>query len=134
MGVPAFHDSFSIGSARLDQLTWGYLPDEWSMANLSAGSTVLGGLPGQSAYYTTHSTLEAAGRSREALFNSLQVLPHPEFGYRPKMGVYEVQQPISVPFGTVQANPNLGVGMGDQYFIQNYQNYLKLVGEIDLGQ
>ncbi len=27
----------------------------------------------------------------EALFKSLQVSPHPEFGYRPKVGVYEVQ-------------------------------------------
>ena len=127
-------DSYAVGSARTDQLTWGYLPDEWSMTDLSAGSTVLGGLPGQSAYYTTHSTLDAAGISREALFNSLQVLPHKEFGYRPKIGIYEVQQSIRVPFGTAKANPNLGGGNGEQYFIQNYQKYLKLVGEIGLGK
>ena len=45
-----------------------------------------GGIPGQSAYYTTEQAVADAGLSRESLFQSLQVSPHPEFGYRPQMG------------------------------------------------
>lgn len=127
--------NFEIHLAKSDQIKWNYLPDEWGLTSLKAGDQVLGGLPGQSSYYTTFRTLDAAESSREALFKSLQVSPHPEFGYRPKVGVYEVQQDLSrIPTGTVRANVDLGPGGGDQYWIRDYQNVLKLIDEIDLGQ
>ncbi len=53
------------------------------MTNLVAGDKVSGGLPGQSPYYTEADTLAASNGSRTSLFESLQVAPHPEFGYRP---------------------------------------------------
>jgi filamentous hemagglutinin len=109
------------------------LSDEWGLTSLNKGDQVIGGLPGQSSYYTTFDTLEASGSSRETLFQSLQVSPHPEFGYRPKVGVYELQQELpKVPTGTVNANPNLGPGGGDQHWIRDYSEVLKLVDEIDL--
>ena len=126
---------FEIHLAKTDQVKWNYLPDEWELTSLKAGDQVLGGLPGQSTFYTTFRTLESAGSSREDFFKSLQVSPHPEFGYRPKVGIYEVQQDLPrVPNGTVRANTELGPGGGDQFWIRDYQKNLKLVDEITLGQ
>ncbi|TPG63334.1 hemagglutinin repeat-containing protein [Ewingella americana] len=126
--------NFAIHSAKSDQLQWGYAADEWSMTTLPAGSKVYGGIPGQSAYYTTEQTLLNANFGRESLFQSLQVSPHPEFGYRPQMGVYEVTNPITIPSGIVWKNPLLGPGGGTQFFIKDYNNNLKLIDKIDLGK
>lgn len=126
--------NFEVHVARSDQVRWGYAADEWGTTGLEAGDRVIGGLPGQSSYYTTAGTLEASGGSRASLFQSLQVKAHPEFGYRPKVGEYEVLNNLTVPFGTVKANPGLGIGGGDQFFIRNYQNSLRLIREIPLGQ
>ncbi|MCE0829067.1 VENN motif pre-toxin domain-containing protein, partial [Buttiauxella sp. A2-C2_NF] len=126
--------NFAIHSAKSDQLQWGYAADEWSMTTLPAGSKVYGGIPGQSAYYTTEQTLLNANFGRESLFQSLQVSPHPEFGYRPTMGVYEVINPIVIPSGIVWENPLLGPGGGTQFFIKDYNNNLKLIDKIDLGK
>jgi hypothetical protein len=126
--------NFAIHSAKSDQLQWGYAADEWSMTTLPAGSKVYGGIPVQSAYYTTEQTLLNANFGRESLFQSLQVSPHPEFGYRPQMGVYEVTNPITIPSGTVWENPLLGPGGGTQFFIKDYNKNLKLIDKIDLGK
>jgi len=82
---------------------------------------------------TTEQSLVDAGLSRQSLFQNLQVTPHPVFGYRPQMGVYEVTSDINVPSGIVKANPDLGVGGATQYFIRNYSNQLRLVDTINLG-
>ncbi|WP_232012384.1 VENN motif pre-toxin domain-containing protein [Cedecea lapagei] len=126
--------NFAIHSAKSDQLQWGYTADDWNMGGLKAGDKVFGGIPGQSAYYTNESTLVNSGLSRESLFKSLQVSPHPEFGYRPKMGVYEVMNDIEIPMGTVSQNPLLGPGGGTQFFIKDYNSSLKLIDTIDLGK
>ncbi|WP_394663887.1 RHS repeat-associated core domain-containing protein [uncultured Sphingomonas sp.] len=127
-------DEAAIDAARADQLQWGYAADEWGMIKLSAGDRVFGGIPGQSAYYTDASTLAASGGSRTSLFQSLQVKPHPEFGYRPTMGEYEVLSDMRVPSGTVRANPAMGEGGGRQFFIENYKDKLRLIREHPLGQ
>jgi hypothetical protein len=124
---------FDIHLARTDQVRWGYAADDWGMTTLRSGDRVYGGLPGQSSYYTSTATLEAADGSRSTLFQSLQVKAHPEFGYRPKVGEYELVTDVTVPSGVVRANPRLGVGGGDQFFVRDYQNSLKLVREIPLG-
>jgi len=51
--------------------------DSWSNTILKEGDIVYGGAPGQSGFYFDKATLEAAGGSREKLWKSLQVLPHP---------------------------------------------------------
>ncbi|WP_407274795.1 hemagglutinin repeat-containing protein [Dickeya ananatis] len=126
--------NFGIHIAKSDQIQWGYAADEWGTVTLPAGSRVYGGIPGQSSYYTSWDTLLDAGFSRESIFKSLQVLPHPEFGYRPQMGIYEVVNDITIPSGQVMANPLLGPGGGTQYFIKDYGNQLKLIDKIDLGK
>ncbi|CAK9886706.1 MAG: 16S rRNA endonuclease CdiA [Candidatus Erwinia impunctatus] len=126
--------NFGVHIAKSDQLQWGYKADEWTMVTLPAGSKVYGGIPGQSSYYTSLDTLLNAEFSRESIFKSLQVSPHPEFGYRPQMGIYEVINDIKIPSGKVMANPLLGPGEADQYFIKNYNNQLKLIDKIDLGE
>ena len=126
--------NFAIHSAKSDQLQWGYAADEWSMATLPAGSKVYCGIPRQSAYYTTEQTLLNANFGRESLFQSLQVSPHPEFGYRPQMGVYEVTKDINIPSGIVRENPSLRLGGGTQFYIKDYNNHLNLIDKIDLGK
>ncbi|MCJ8272043.1 MAG: hypothetical protein MJK04_21935 [Psychrosphaera sp.] len=71
-----------------------FKPDQWDFTYLNVGDIVLGGIPGQSKYYTTMKTLDTAGNSRAKLFGSLQVTPHVNFGYRDKMGVYQVTKKI----------------------------------------
>lgn len=127
--------NFAIHSAKSDQLQqWGYAADEWSMTTLPAGSKVYCGIPRQSAYYTTEQTLLNANFGRESLFQSLQVSPHPEFGYRPQMGVYEVTNDITIPSGIVRENPSLRLGGGTQFYIKDYNNHLNLIDKIDLGK
>ncbi|WP_414713430.1 hemagglutinin repeat-containing protein [Siccibacter turicensis] len=126
--------NFAIHSAKSDQLQWGYAADDWNIGGLKKGDKVFGGIPGQSAYYTNESTLVNSGLSRDLLFKSLQVSPHPDFGYRPKMGVYEVMNDIIIPVGTVSQNPLLGPGGGIQFFIKDYNSNLKLIDTIELGK
>ncbi|MCA5919645.1 VENN motif pre-toxin domain-containing protein, partial [Pectobacterium brasiliense] len=126
--------NFDIHIAKSDQIQWGYKADEWGMVTLPAGSRVYGGIPGQSSYYTSWDTLLDAGFSRESIFKNLQVSPHPEFGYRPQMGIYEITSDIRIPSGQVMANPLLGPGGATQYFIKDYNSQLKLIDKIDLGK
>jgi len=112
---------------------WDYAPDVWGMSTLPKGTVVYGGVPGQSAYYTNAQALADAGLSRESLFQSLQVSPHPVFGYRPQMAAYETTSDITVPTGIVRANPNLGAGGATQYFIPNYGTRLRPIDRINLA-
>ncbi len=126
--------NFAIHAAKSDQIKWGYAADEWAIEMIPAGTKVFGGIPGQSAYYTTEKTLINSDFSRESLFKSLQVSPHPVFGYREQMGVYEVTKDIYVPSGIVRENPTLGSGGGVQFFIKDYKNNLELRDTINLGK
>lgn len=125
--------TFDIHLARTDQVRWDYAPDVWGMSTLPKGTVVYGGVPGQSAYYTNAQALADAGLSRESLFQSLQVSPHPVFGYRPQMAAYETTSDITVPTGIVRANPNLGAGGATQYFIPNYGTRLRPIDRINLA-
>ena len=126
-------ESAEIEAAKADQVRWGYVADKWEPTKLKVGAKVYGGLPGQSAYYTDAATLEAAQGSRSTLFQSLQVAPHPEFGYRPMVGEYEVVDDMAVPSGAVLANPAYGPGEGSQFFISKYSTSLRLLRQIPLG-
>ena len=126
--------NFLVLAAKEDQILAGYNADNWSMANLSKGDVVYGGLPGQSPYYTSERALLASGYNKDALFQSLQVKADPIRGYRPAVGAYEVANDIRVPYGIVSANPELGVGTGEQYFIGNFSSSLRLVNKIELGE
>ena len=55
-------------------------------------------------------------------------------GIRPAVGAYEVTRSMRVPTGVVSANPALGVGGGDQFFIKNFGGTLKLTNRLELGE
>jgi hypothetical protein len=133
-GARLYGDWSKVRLAQADQVRWGYSADDWGTTGLPAGTRVYGGLPGQSAYYTTASTVEAAAGSRTTLFQMLQVEPHPEFGYRPTIGEYELVTDLRVPSGTAQANVGKGIGGGEQFFIKDYSSSLQLVRKVPLGQ
>ncbi|GLQ51349.1 hypothetical protein ACFFJT_09100 [Dyella flava] len=123
-----------ILAAQQDQINSGYNPDNWTMTTLPKGSLVYGGLPGQSAYYTTEQTLLDGNFDSATIFDSLQVAPHPEFGYRPEMGVYQVLEDTQVPTGQALANPGIGSGGAQQFFFGNYGTQLQLINQIPLGK
>ncbi|HDW0219955.1 MULTISPECIES: hypothetical protein [Enterobacter cloacae complex] len=52
---------------------------------LKEGDVIYGGAPGQSGFYFDKATLDAAGGSRQKLWESLQVQPHRIFGFRSKI-------------------------------------------------
>jgi hypothetical protein len=107
--------------------------DPWSkMIDLPKGSTVFGGIPGQSRFYTDWDTVVASKFSRTALAQSLQVMPNPSLGYRPAVGIYKVLKDVRVPGSSVIANPKYGPGLGSEFFIGPYQQYLEQTGFIRL--
>jgi len=105
--------------------------DNWRNITLHKGKYVVGGLPGQSNYYTTLRGLNRSNLNRGSLFRGLQVRKHPEFGYRQKVGVYKLNSNSSAAFGTTYANPQFGSGGLPQIFIPDYSN-LELIKTIHL--
>ena len=41
---------------------------------------------------------------------------------------------MRIPGGVINANPTLGGGGGDQFFIKNFNRTLKLTNKIELGE
>jgi len=128
--------SSNFGSyvARESQVFSGYSADVWRSTTLKPGSIVYGGVPGQSAYYTDLATVKASRLNQRSLFESLQVAPHPERGYRPAIQAYRVSTEISVPGGRALSNPSYGVGGGGQYFIPNYDKVLIPIRQFPLSK
>ncbi|MCX8963444.1 type IV secretion protein Rhs, partial [Erwinia psidii] len=106
--------------------------DSWSNTMLKEGDIVYGGAPGQSGFYFDKATLEAAGGSREKLWKSLQVLPHPTFGYRSKIQAYQVKREAIAGTGKALSQDPLkgfGNGGGTQFFLSNYKTVLEPIGD-----
>jgi hypothetical protein len=128
--------SFPIHLAKEDQLLSGYNADEWTMIHLKKGDIVYGGLPGPSRYYTTEETALNSKGSKDIFSQSLQIHSHPNLGYRSDVGIYQIMQDMSVPKGIARANPHLGVGESEQFFINNYksQKAIQLIEQHELGE
>ncbi len=105
--------------------------DNWRNITIGEGKFVVGGLPGQSNYYTTLSGLNRSGLNKTSLFEGLQVAKHPQFGYRGQVGIYKVTGNTSAAFGTTYANPQFGAGGLPQVFIPDYSG-LQLIKTIPL--
>ncbi len=105
--------------------------DNWKNINLNDGKLIVGGLPGQSNYYTTISGLNRSGFDAAKLFEGLQVMKHSEFGYRGYVGIYKVTGKTQAAFGTTYANKQFGSGGLPQIFIKDYSK-LKLIEKIPL--
>lgn len=83
--------------------------------------------------FETEQTLLDGNFDSATVFDSFQAAPHPEFGYRPEMGVYQVLEDTQVPTGHALANPNIGSGGAQQFFFGNYGQQLQLINRIPLG-
>lgn len=105
--------------------------DNWRNISLKGNTYVVGGLPGQSEYYTTMSGLKRSGMSASKLWQGLQVEAHSTFGYRMEVGVYRAKGTMNAAFGTSYANTQFGSGGLPQLFIPNYNN-LELVNKMFL--
>lgn len=116
-----------------------YQGDEFTVVQLRKGDKIYGMLPGQSAFYTDAETVEKADGSYTALYQLLQMMPHPEYGYRTQVATYEVQEDMWVAKGQCLANSVIdgqvaGNGGGVQYVIANYEDTLKNVETVDLHE
>lgn len=103
---------------------------------LKEGDIVYGGAPGQSGFYFDKTTLDAAGGSRQKLWESLQVLPHEKYGFRSQIQAYRVKRDAVA--GTGQALSQdasvFGQGGGTQFFLSNYKTVLEPIGNpFDIG-
>jgi hypothetical protein len=130
--VPMPSSSNPSALARASQGKGSYLGiDNWRNITLSEGQTVVGGLPGQSNFYTTLSGLNRSELLKSRLWEGLQVSPHPQFGFRSQVGIYKVINNTPSAFGTTYANSQFGAGGLPQLFIPNINN-LQLIKTIPL--
>lgn len=106
--------------------------DEWAIATVPAGLDLYGGLPGQSEYYTIAQTLIDADTVKVAYWESLQVKAHPTFGYRPNVGVFDLNAVTTVAIARTLANPQFGVGGAWQIYVEDYSTDLTALDTIIL--
>ncbi|WKY47914.1 hypothetical protein Q5O24_00890 [Eubacteriaceae bacterium ES3] len=116
-----------------------YQADDFDVTELKKGDLIYGMLPGQSAFYTSEATVEEAGGSYVKMYQLLQMLPHPEYGYRTQVGTYEVQQDIWVATGLCIVNSEVsgqftGDGGGAQFVVPDFDTNLKLISTEDLHE
>ncbi len=108
--------------------------DRFRNITLQQGKVIYGGVPGQSAFYTTESGLARAAGSRSTLSQGLQIAPNPTLGYRPGITAYEVLQNTPTAFGRALANPQHGVGRLPQLVVPDYKNVLRPIYSVPLGK
>lgn len=88
--------------------------DAFHNGTLKPGTRVYAGLDQQgnpSGFFIPEESFIASGGDRVRLFEGLQVKPHPKYGYRDKVGVFEVTRETPVAFGDqTLANPQFGSG------------------------
>ena len=106
--------------------------DAWEVFEISAHTKLYGGLPGQSEFYSVEKSLLSVNYDKVKYWQSLQVAPHPTFGFRPKVGEYTVTTLIKVAVSKTLANPQYGQGGAWQVFVDDYTKKITFVKEIPL--
>jgi hypothetical protein len=106
--------------------------DKWEIFEIPAGTKLYGGLPGQSEFYSIEKSLMDANFDKIDYWKSLQVSPHPQFGYRTKIGEYTVNSNTKVAISITLANPTHGNGGAWQVFVGDFTNKLTFIKEIQL--
>lgn len=130
--VQATDDSLLIKAKRW-QGTGNYSGvDAWEVFEISANTKLYGGLPGQSEFYSVEKSLLYVNYDKVTYWQSLQVAPHPTFGFRPKVGEYTVNAFIKVAVAKTLANPQYGQGGAWQVFVDDYPKKITFVKEISL--
>jgi hypothetical protein len=104
----------------------GYYPgtDSWVICELPDSTVLLGGLPGQTEFYTLPQTLENSNFSKNIYWTSLQVMAHPQFGYRSEIGEFILKGKQKAAISKTLANPQFGPGGAWQIYLPNYQSSL----------
>lgn len=106
--------------------------DDWATVKIPDNFQLYGGLSGQSEYYTIDQTLMDADTIQCVYWGSLQVKKHPEYGYRPWVGVYEIQDSVVVAISKILANPQYGKGGAWQIYVKNYKELIKVIDTVSL--
>jgi hypothetical protein len=107
--------------------------DNWQIVEIPQGTEVLGGVPGQTNFYSFHTTLHSSNGNKEFYWQSLQVEKHPTKGYRSKLGLYKTNKKIKVALAKCKANSEHGNGGGWQIYVDNFENSLNFISEISLN-
>jgi hypothetical protein len=108
--------------------------DAWITVRIPPDLYLLGGLPGQSEYYTINQTITESDTLLTEYWESLQVKPHPEFGYRPMVGRFELADTILVAIAKTVANPQYGDGGAWQIYVQHFADELVTLDTLYLKQ
>lgn len=98
--------------------------DNWATGKVANNFDLLGGLPGQSAYYSVAQTLERADTIKRRYWKSLQVKKNKEHGYRPMVGIFRAQDSIVVAISKTLSNREYGKGGAWQLYVKNYATEL----------
>lgn len=106
--------------------------DDWTTAKIPDNFDLLGGLPGQSEYYTINQTIIDTDTIKVDYWESLQVKENPQFGYRPMVGVFDITDTIKVAISKVMANTQYGDGGAWQIYVENYKEVLIIMDSIVL--
>jgi hypothetical protein len=106
--------------------------DAWEVFEISGNTKLYGGLPGQSEFYSVEKSFLEVNYDKVKYWQSLQVAPHPTFGFRPKVGEYTVNALIKVAVSKTLANPQFGAGGAWQIFVNDYTKKLTFVKETPL--
>ena len=106
--------------------------DNWVTTKIPNNIDLFGGLPGQSEYYTIDQTIIDADTMQVDYWESLQVKPHPEFGYRPMVGVFDITDTIVVAISKTLANTQYGEGGVGQIYVANFNDFLIVMDTIYL--
>lgn len=107
--------------------------DEWATAKIPNHIDLLGGLPGQSEFYTIEKTLIDSDTLKVQYWESLQVKENPTFGYRTMVGVFEFKDSLVVAIAKTLANSQYGSGGAWQIYVENYNEVLMVLDTVYLN-
>jgi hypothetical protein len=98
--------------------------DKFKVVLLKKDSIIYGGVPGQSPFYTTKSTLRRFGNDANAIYKGLQVVDR-NGEYHPGLGAYRVKQDTYVAISITRANPQHGSGSAVQIVVKDFNSVLE---------
>lgn len=99
--------------------------DSWENMVLEKGTTVWGGAPGQSGFYTSSEVMSKVGNDAQLLNQGLQIGKNGYDFYRAGTTAYEVLKNTRIAVSNAVANPQFGPGGFQQYYIPNYEDVLR---------
>ena len=99
--------------------------DAWKFEKLKKGSVYYRGEPNGTDFFTTKKAILSSNKSKEKLFNGLQVEKHADLGYRKEMHGYMLKKDVGAAKSKALANPRFGKGGLQQKLIPNANDLIK---------